>query len=231
MKQQLLQAMAETRQKEEELVALCSDEPADPSGRWHPKDHLAHIAWWREREAAVIDAVRTGAEVPPDLDGESHNAVIYEATRDQTASTVIANARRSWDAIESVVGACSEEDFVRPHPHRKERKLADGSPGDHLAAHLFWCHIEAGDEKAAEAILRWARDLSARTSTDPRTHAVGTYNLACFYARTRRAAEAVPLLQQSFVVAPDLKEWSLKDPDLDPIRDDPLVMELMGVKA
>jgi len=111
------------------------------------------------------------------------------------------------------------------------RKLVDGSPGDHLAAHLMWCHLEAGNERAAEAILLWARDLSSRTSSDPRTHAVGAYNLACFYARTGQAAEALPLLRESFEVAPDLKDWSHKDPDLDPIRDEPRIVELLGTPA
>ena len=223
--------MAETRQREAELEALCSDGPPDPSGQWRPKDHLAHIAWWRDRDAHLIDAVRTDGELPPDLDGQAQNTAIYQATRNQPVAEVIAGARRSWDLLETVIEACTDEDLERPRPYAPGRKLVDGSPGDHLAAHLMWCHLEAGDENAAEAVLRWAQDLSSRTSTDPRTHAVGAYNLACFYARTGRVEDALPLLRESFEVAPDLKAWSHDDPDLEPIRDDPRVVELIGAKA
>lgn len=230
MKSKMLEALAETRRKEGDLEALCADAPPDPSGRWRAQDHLAHMAWSRQREATVIEAVRSGDEIPPE-GGESQGDEIYAATRDQTTATVIANAQRSWDRIVSVIEACSEKDLQGPHPHRKGRKLVDGSPGDHLGAHLMWYYLEAGDEKAAEAIQLWARDLSIRTFDDPYSRAVATYNMACFYARVARPADAVPLLRESLDGAPDLKEWSLKDPDLDPIRQDPLFVELTGVRA
>jgi tetratricopeptide (TPR) repeat protein len=232
MKEKLLEALAETRKREAELVGLCTETPPDPSGRWRPQDHLAHISWWRDREARLIDAARTGVEPPQAIpEGHDQNTVIYEATRDQPAADVIAGAGRSWDLLEKAIEACSEKDLERAHPERPNRMLIDGSPGDHLAAHIFWCQIEAGNEQAAEAVLRWAQELSSRTTTDQRTRGVGAYNLACFYARTRRVDEALPLLRQGFELAPDLKDWSHKDPDLDPIRDDPRVMELLGAKV
>lgn len=227
MKDQLLAALAETRRKEGDLAALCRETPPDPSGRWRPQDHLAHLTWVRDDEAALIEVVRAGGPIPPAHE-EGRSDRMYEATRDRTAAQVIAAAERSWDRLESAIAACSEEDLRRDHPYREARKLVEGSPGDHVATHLFWCHIEAGNEPAAEAILRWARDLSSRTSTDPRSRAVGTYNLACFYARTRRPGEAVPLLRESFEVSPDLRDWAHKDPDLDPIRDDPELKRLLA---
>jgi hypothetical protein len=230
-KAKLRQAMAETRAKEAELVDLCVDIPTSTSGHWHAKDHLMHIAWHRDREARLIDAVRTGAEPPPE-EAEGVNERIYAATRDQSAAEVIAAARSSWDRIERAIEALSEEDWELQRPEgRGERKLVEGSPGDHVATHLFWVHLEAGNEDAALADLLWARDLSTRTSSDPRTHAVGAYNLACYYARTGRAAEAVPLLRESFDIDPGLRDWSHKDPDLDPIRDDPQIAELLGAPS
>lgn len=232
MKKKLLEAIAETRRREAELEALCSEGPPDPSARWRPQDHLAHLAFWRDREAHLIDAVRTGGELPPDVSGEQENARVYEMTRDQSAADVLAAARRSWDSLEAAVAACSDEDLERPRPYtRQPQKLGGGSPGDHVATHIFWCHIEAGDVKRAEAVLRWAQDLSSRTSNDPRTHAVGAYNLACYYARTGQAAAALPLLRESFELSPELKDWSHEDPDLDPIRDDPLIVNLLGAPA
>ena len=231
MKEKLRQALAETRQREGELEDLCSDIPADPAGRWHPKDHLAHIAWHRDRNARLIEVARTGGELPGHVD-EDLNASIYAATRDQPVAEVIAAARRSWDLMESAVAACTEEELGRPRPDGPPgRKLVDGSPGDHLGAHLMWCHLEAGNEEAAKEILVWARDLALRTSSEPRAHAVAAYNLACFYARTGQVAEALTLLRESFSIDSGLRDWSHKDPDLDPIRDEPRVVELLGTPA
>lgn len=227
MKKKYLQALAETREREAELVALCTDALPDPSRRWRPQDHLRHMSWSRDFEARVIDAVRTGGDLPPKLE-EGWQDSVYEATKGEAAAEVIAGAARSWDLIEAAVQATAEEALARPHPHDSSRKLVDGSPSDHLAAHIFWCHIEAGNEKAAEAILRWAQEVSSRTTTDQRTLAVGIYNLACFYARTGRVGEAIPLLRESFERAPDLKDWAHKDPDLDGIRDDQGVIQLLA---
>ena len=227
IKRNLLDAVAESREREAGLEALCTDEAPDPSGRWRAQDHLAHLAWVRERDAKMLDAIRTGGEVPPEYEGDL-SAAIYEWTHDQPAATVIANARRSWDLFETAIEACTDEDFERPHPYQQGRKLVDDSPGNHLGAHLMWVLLEAGDEKGAEAVQLWARDLSARLFTDARSRGVGSYNLACFYARVGRPADALPLLREGLEDAPDLKEWSLKDPDLDPIRDDPGVKELLA---
>ena len=230
MKRTLLEAVAETRRREAELEALCKDAPPDPALRWRVQDHLAHLAWFREHEAMVVNAVGTGSEIPPDLDESTQNAdAVYLLTRDQALSTVIANVGRSWDLMEAAIDACSEEDLAGPHPHRKGRRLVDDSPGNHVGAHMMWCYLDAADEAAAEAVQVWAHDLSARTFDDQRSRAVATYNLACFYARVRRPEIAVPMLRDSFEGSPDLKDWAFKDPDLDPIRQDPSFVEMMGV--
>jgi hypothetical protein len=226
-KQDLRQALDETRHREAELVAISVDEPSDPAGRWHPKDHLIHMAMGRERQAALIETVRTGGSVPPPFE-EGHNDEVYAANRDRPASEVIEDADRSWKNLLAAVDASSDEDLERPHPHHPDRKLFDGSEGDHLAAHLMWAHLDAGNEVAAEAAVRWAWDLSSRTSTNPRSNALGAYNVACFYARLGRVEDALPLLREGFEGALDLKDWALSDPDLDPIRDDSRVAELLA---
>lgn len=226
MKEKLLQAMRETSDKERDLEVLCVDAPADPAGHWTPKDHLAHLAGARERHARVIEAVVTGGAIP--ARPENLSDFIYATTKDLPRAEVIAEARRAWDVFFSAVGSCTEADLEKPNPHFSERTLADGSPGDHLGAHLMWVYLEAGDIAAAESIQRWARDLSKRTQTDVSSRAIADYNLACFYSRIGQPDEALPLLRAGLDGNPGLKEWSHKDPDLDPIRDDPRVVQLLA---
>ena len=54
------------------------------------------------------------------------------------------------------------------------------------------------------------------------------YNLACFYGRLGDATKAQPLLRASFAARPELIPHARRDPDLDRIRDDPKVKELLA---
>jgi len=212
------------------LKALCVDAPPDASGRWSAKDHLAHLAWWRDRTARLLEAVRTGAEPPPPVDDDTQNAIIYRDYRDRPAAEIVAEARRSWDRIAAAIEACSEDDLMRPHPHVKERNLLDSGPanGGHLGIHLMFWYLESRDEASAEAAMRWAYGLEIAAAADSRAGAYASYNLACFYGLVGRAGPAVPLLGASFKGAPELLDLARKDPDLDRIRSDKEVMALLG---
>jgi DinB superfamily len=209
---------------------LCVDAPPDPAGRWAAKDHLAHLSWWRERNGKLVEAVRTGGEPPPSVDDDTQNAIIYEAYRDRPAAEIVAEARRSWDSVAAAIEACSEDDLMKPHPHAKDRTLADSGPGNagHLGSHLMFWYLESGDEVSAEAAMRWAYELEIAAAADAKARAYASYNLACFYGRVGRSGPAVPLLRDSFDGAPDLVDWARRDTDLDPIRGDSEVASLLG---
>lgn len=199
------------------------DAPADASGRWSPKDHLAHMAWWRVRNADLITAVRTGGQIPPSVEDDAQNELIYRASRDRLAADILAEARSSWDFLIAAIEACSEADLFRPYPHANGRALWESVPGHghgHLAQHLMFWYLESGDEASAEEAQLWVRELESGVTADERQRAFATYNLACFYGRVGRAAVALPLLRESLSGAPELVDLARKDPDLDPIRGD-----------
>jgi DinB superfamily len=226
----LLESVAKGRAREAELEALCVDAPADPSGHWAAKDHVAHLAWWRERTAVLVEAVRTGGEPPPKVDEDTQNAIVYKANRDRPAAEIRAEARESWDRIEAAIKACSEDDLMRPHPHQPDRTLTDSGPsnGGHLGLHLMSWHLESGDEAAAGAAMLWAYELEMAVAADAKARAYASYNMACFYGRVGSAGDALPLLRESLKDAPELKDLAQKDPDLDRIRSDDQVADLLG---
>lgn len=222
--------VAATREREAELVALCVDAPADPNGRWNAKDHLAHLTAWRNRGADLLEAVRTGGVPPEKVDSDdAQNAKIYAATRDQSLEEVTREARASWEKLTAVIGACSETDLNKPHPHFRGNAIWENVPGlaGHLGTHLMWWYLEASNPAAAEAAQLWARDVEHSATSNPKERAITTYNLACFYSRVGNVEKAVSLLRESFDGNPDLVEWAGKDPDLDPIRDWPQMKELL----
>ena len=178
----------------------------------------------------LVEAVRRGGEPPPNVDDDAQNAIIYETNRDRPAAEICADARESWDRIEGAIKACSEDDLMRPHPHHPARTLSDSGPsnGGHLGLHLMSCYLEAGDEAAAGAAMRWAYELETAAAADAKARAYASYNMACFYGRVGRAGDAVPLLRESFQDASELVDLAHKDPDLERIRSDREVAALLG---
>lgn len=208
------------------------DEPADPDGRWHAKDQLAHLAWWRARSARVVEAAHTGGEPPPrpltDTD-EVQNAVIYAETKDLPAADVKRSAADSWSALEAALEASSEADLAKPHPNYPQAQVWEVVPGlgGHIGAHLMFFFMDRGDVQHAEAAARWGYELECGLLPEGEKRADASYNLACFYARAGRVDEAAPLLRDSFRFQPSLVEWAWKDPDLAGIRDHATIRELL----
>lgn len=231
MKEELLQVIDEGRRREAELEALVVEEPARADGRWTAKDHLAHLTWWRARNARLMDAVRTGGELPPAVQDDAQNAVIYADNRDRPADDVKKEARASWEQLRAAVEACSDDDLLRPHPYAPAYRLWSTVPGNghgHLGEHLMFWYLETGDQAAAEAAQVWLHDVESRAFPDPADRANADYNLACFYARVGDGGKARPLLRRAFAARPELTAHAREDPDLDRIRDDPGVKELLA---
>jgi hypothetical protein len=232
VKEKLLRAVDDGRDRESELAALVVDAPANPDGRWNAKDHLAHLSWWRRRSAQTLDSVRTGGELPPPVpdDDDVQNAVIYAEIRDQSAADVKADAEESWAALRAAVEESSEEDLAKQLPSRPESQVWEAVPGavGHAGTHVWSWYLDIGDEARAMDAARWSTEMEARFFTKPEQLAVSRYNLACVYGRLGKAHEALPLLRESFAARPDLIPHARKDSDLDRIRQDPELASLLA---
>ena len=233
MKAKLLDLIDAGRDKEAEaLVPFVDDSPPESPGKWTAKDQLAHLMSWRQVANAELDAARTGGPVPDfSTDSDVENVKFYAQTHDQPAREVIETAAGSWDAMAVAVSACSEETLEGPRPRRPYQKLWMVVPlnvYNHLAEHLAYWSWERDDEAAAEKALTWGYDLAIATYPGDRTRGAADYNLACIYAQRGNAAKAIPLLKRGFALRPDLVEWAKTDTDLDRIRANPELVELLG---
>lgn len=236
MKEKLLDVVADARGREQQLASRATDSAADPAGRWNAKDQLAHLAWWRERDGRLIDAVRTGSAPPAAVGSREgqvegkHNAAIYKMYRDRTLAEIRLFAESAWDVFVAAVESCSEEDLQRAHPYAEGEVMWQTALGIayHTGEHLSYWYSDMGHEADVEATQKWLRDIYVAVAPDARSRANANYNLACFYARVGRAAEALPLLRDSFEGNEQLREWAKQDSDLDRIRDDPRVRELVA---
>ena len=226
----VLDVVAEGSQREAELQALCVDVPANSDGSWNAKDHLAHLTWWRFRSARLLDAVRTGDDPPASVEDDPQNAAIYAENRNRPAADIKAEAMTSWSELHRAIEACTEDDLARPHPHAAGHEVWEMLPGvgGHLGTHLMFWYLDHGDKERAESAANWAYRLESRSFAEAEQRADAAYNLACFYSRVGKVAAAVPLLRGSIEAKPELVAFARKDPDLDRIRDDPRVVELLS---
>jgi hypothetical protein len=167
--------------------------------------------------------------VPVAADDADQNAVIYAETKDRSADEIKRDAASTWPALREALEALSDEDLEKPHPSHAGSLLWETVPGlaGHLGAHLMSWFMDHGDVSLAEAIAKWGYDLECGL-LPPAKQGDAKYNLACFYARAGRVDEALPLLRDSFALNAEFAGWARQDPDLEGIRGDPRVAELLA---
>ncbi len=226
MKQKLRGLIKAGRRKEElSLLPFVSDQPPAIGGRWTAKDHLAHLASWREFAAEEILAVRTGAEPRPVSDDfDVENAKIFERTHDRPAGSILFAGGQSWHELAAALDGCSDQDLYRPGVRRPAQRLwqvVQLNTTTHLAGHLGFWYGDHGDGAAAEEAAKWGYELANATFSDDRARGAAAYNLGCFYALRGQAEESVRYLLKGLQLRPDLYELAKHDADLDAIRSSP----------
>ena len=223
LKKRLLETLVAAQDRERELEKLVDDVRTDPE-RWTAKDHVAHLAHWRRHAAEILSTVRAGGAPPSAGDTDEENAEVHAANLAVPGVEVAEQGRVSYAELARAIEDCTEEELLLPRPGREKDKLLEVIPGNghlHVGEHLVFWHEAHGDDRAAEQAQLWTLAVQEAAFTEPRSLSFGTYNLACYYARNGRAAEALPYLKRTFELNPDLKEWARADKDLDRVRDDP----------
>ena len=225
----LIETLEAAQAREGELIALAGDEPALVEDRWTAKDHVAHLAWWRDHAAHVVDAARRGETYPEIADIDAENARTYDESRDRPAHDVKLAAADSYAALISALRSTTDADLMRPRVGRKGQ-IWRSIPADghqHVGLHLIQWHLEQNDADEAERIALWVREWDDRFA-DGESRSAAAYNLGCFYARVGRADQATALIAASLELDPSLREWAREDPDLVSIRDSPKVRSLLA---
>jgi tetratricopeptide (TPR) repeat protein len=230
LKQRLLQTLVASAKRETELHRLVEEAPPTDPTVWGAKDHVAHLAHWRRYAAQVLTAVRTGTPVPDAVDIDTVNAEVHSTNRGRSADDIKEEALATYAELARAIDDCSDDDLLKAREGRETLAWEVVPPNGHLhlGEHLGFWHQAHGDEAAAEQAQKWMLEIHETAFTDPRSRAFGEYNLACYYARQGRAADCIPHLRRSLELHPALKEWAVKDADLDPIRDKPEVRAILG---
>jgi hypothetical protein len=233
LRDRLLQTLDAARTRESALIALCDDAPSPVADQWTAKDNVAHLSAWRAHAALTLDAIRLDQpmpELPHPEDIDARNQVIFDAHREDTADGVKSWSEQTYTQLIEALRSCSDDDL------RRERaggagplwRIVPGNGHAHVAQHLSYWYGEHGDPAAAEDAALWAHDLEVELFPDPADRAVADYNLGCFYARTGRGDQALSLLRTALQGRPDLLHWASEDPDLDSLRENAELQQLLA---
>jgi tetratricopeptide (TPR) repeat protein len=206
--------------------------PADDLGTsgtpdsWSAKDHVAHMTFWRQRLALILQAIIRKEPHPEDLDFEQLNPLIFEEQRHRLWLPILSESDQAYADLIACTEQLTEEDLTAWGrfdwmPNGEPIYIAYmGNCYDHTQGHLAqYCLDRNNLEHAIEIYEVWARRvIEAHVPKTLKGYML--YNLACFYATHTQLEKARPALQQAFTLFPALKEFALTDPDLIPLHSD-----------
>ncbi len=229
-KSKLIELAEHACQEEQALFARLSEEERSLRGepdRWSPKDVIAHVAAWKERLAANLEAIARGESPVRRDDYEAENARIFQENRDKPWAEVLEQAAQAcWRLIEQIEARGEAElESTETLPWQGERplwRLIVGTAFLHsVQMHLSPAYGARGDKGYATELQEdGARSLGELDKSQDWQGLV-RYNLACHYALVGEPERAIQGLQQALQLNPGLTEWSKQDPDFAAIREEP----------
>jgi len=194
--------------------------------RWSSKDHVAHRTFWHQDLILKVTAIRQHQEVPPSEESEDQiNAMVFEEHKLHPWSALHAESERVYAELITLAEQLSEEDLT------DSNRFASITGGRPLYTAFLGSCYEHDQEHLAQYYLDWnalpqAIQIRERCANRVLQAEVPEwvkgwflYNLACFYAQLPELKRAAALLQEALTLAPDLKEHSMRDPDLAALRD------------
>ena len=194
------------------------------SDHWSAKDHVAHLTFWRQRLTLSLQAHLQKAPQPDIEPFEQLNPIVFEENRSRAWQDILAASDQAYADLIEVTKQLSDEDLTAPDrfdwmPEGMPLYLSFmGNCYEHTQIHLGSYFLERHDLlRAAQVYESWASNI-VEAEVPSLLKGNILYNLACFYALNDQLEKAATSLARALKLAPELKEWSLKDPDLDALR-------------
>jgi tetratricopeptide (TPR) repeat protein len=191
---------------------------------WSAKDHVAHLTFWRQRLTLRLQAHLRKAPQPNIDHFEQLNPIVFQESRSRAWPDILAESDQAYADLIEVTEQLSDEDLTTSD---RFDWLPDGMPlylsfmgnwYEHTQIHLGSYCLEHHDLAGATHVYEvWASTIVEAEVPSPLKGNI-LYNLACFYALNDQLEKAATSLERALELAPELKEWSLKDADLDALR-------------
>lgn len=223
LKTRLIQLLDLSRSLQQQLIGDLDPVERTANGTWENwsvKDELAHVIAWQLNSLARIAALLHAEPVPDFSDYHTINEAIYKTNHDRTLAEIAAEGDRAYADFVALIQSSSEDDLTRSLPFSEKESsslvaqiMSNGF--EHPAVHYADNYRRRGDLTKATQVY----ETSVAAVTDwPEQYGVARYNLACFYALSGQADQAIGALREALRLRPDLLEWSKQDTDLVSLR-------------
>ncbi len=217
----IAETLRTARSAERELIGALPGKIRDASGSpaaWSPKDHQAHLNAWKRRQLERFEAAGRGEAPQPTSDPiDEMNAAFYAERAGWSWARVEAEADEVSEALTTAVQDTPADALLG------SELLLSGSLGNgagHTLEHLRWLtEVHGRPDRVAELSAK-VEGIVRRGSVPDGVIGAFVYNEACFHALSGDLDGARRRLPEAFRLRPDLAEWALKDPDLEPLRDE-----------
>ena len=217
----LIELLGRAQSDQRELLAALSDDERAAIGmadHWSVKDTVLHIAFWKNRQVERL-AAATHGETPVEEHYEQANARVFEEWRARPWQAVIDESERVYEALVAQVREFDPAALVDPNRYEWQngRALLSSVVGNgfwHPESHIAQCYVDRGDLPRATRMQEELTEQLGQYGDQLVPRGEALYNLACFYATTGQADQALTLLPEALRLQPDVVEWSKEDPDL-----------------
>jgi hypothetical protein len=238
LKSRLAALLRQGNADERAFAATLPEEERERTGTvdaWAPKEYIAHLAFWRDRETERAQTLARGGEAQRYGDFQTLNTESFSDLSKNTWESAMEGSRQSTEALIAAVEALPEATLLGPARPQQPDEVASVALLElvvndgylHPQQHLAEMTAARGDAADAASMLR--RALAAIIALDAGFAVTSNarYNIACSFARSGPRDEVLALLRQSFAENPSLIAWARNDTDLDPLRDDPAFQALV----
>jgi hypothetical protein len=179
----------------------------------------------RRVQLATLKALERG-EVVESCDVRSHDEILETDIPSRPWQELEHQARAVAHELAERVCAMDDDQLLAEEPWREIhepplwRQLLGSCSGQQITTLSEHFRDEGELERAIE-LNEWMRERLRSSTLPPKAEAFPIYNLACLHAGGGRREEALALLAEALRLNPHLVEWSRKDRDLDPLREEP----------
>lgn len=223
----LIALLNRSQAREEAFCAEFSDAEREQVGtadNWAPKEVIAHLAYWKNRQSARVEAMARGEEAP---ESEDWGMVNTETWPEHAQLTWEAAVKRSQDAMRRLIAAIQtlpESALINPDDQESEANLlfgtTMGNAVGHVAEHMANHYRSLGQTERAMRVQREVVQEIIDAHLGPGAEGGARYNLACYYALHGQPSDAISELREALARRPDLIPWARQDHDLDSLRED-----------
>ncbi len=209
-------------------------EQVGTADNWAPKEVIAHLAYWKNRQSARVEAMARGEEAPESEDWGMVNTETWPEHARLTWDESVKRSDEATSRLITAVKALPESALTDPDDQESEANLlfatTMGNSIGHVAEHMADHYRSLGQTDRAMQVQQEVVQEIVDAHLGASAEGSARYNLACYYALHGQPDDAISELRDALAKRPDLIPWARQDHDLDSLREDAAFQALVPLE-